>query len=72
MGIRHTKNFGIYHWDTLKPFGNDTILMMEADTLQEAIEKAKEHYGEKFDNGGADRIDIVDSQGTIVEQFTTG
>ena len=66
-GIQHTKEFGIYHWDT---FDNETILIDEADSKEEAVEKVKKKYEGRIDEkGGADRVDIVDSSGNIVEKF---
>lgn len=66
MAITHTKEFGIYHWDT---FDNVTILIDEADTLAEAKQKVSDKYGDRIKPTGADQVDIVNSKGTIVEKY---
>lgn len=62
----HTKEFGIYHWDT---FDNTTFLVDEADTLEEAIQLMTEHYEGRLRPDGADRVEIVDSEGVAVRKF---
>jgi len=69
MPIEHTKEFGIYHWDT---FDNETLLVAEADTRDQAIEKVKERYKGRLRENGADRVDIVDREGNVVEKFSVG
>jgi len=64
--ITHTKEFGIYHWDT---FDNETILVGEADTLAEAIKFIDDKYGKRIHNTGADRIEVVDLAGNILRHF---
>ena len=65
--IKHKKPFGIYHWDT---FDNETLLVGEADTLEEAKKKVKDKYGDRIQPlRGADQVDIVDQAGNIVEKF---
>jgi hypothetical protein len=66
MPIQHTKEFGIYHWDT---FDNETILIDEADTLQEAKDIVAKRYKGRISGQGADQVDIVDSNGTVMEVF---
>ena len=67
MPISHTKNFGIYHWDT---FDNETFLIDQADTLEEAEEIIKEKYKGRIGVHGADQVDIVDSKGDIVKKYS--
>jgi hypothetical protein len=69
MAIEHTKEFGIYHWDT---FDNETILIDEADTKDQAIEKVQERYKDRLKPNGADRVDIVDKEGNVVEKYQVG
>lgn len=66
MPIKHKKNYGVYHWDT---FDNETILIDEADTLPQARKIVKEKYKGRIGAHGADKVDIVDKNGNIVEQF---
>jgi len=70
-GIKHTKKFGIYHWDTFELPGRDTFLIGEADTLEEAEVFAHKHYGDRL-HRGADRVEIVNSSGDIVRQYSVG
>jgi hypothetical protein len=69
MPIEHTKEFGIYHWDT---FDNETFLVDEADTKEQAEEKVKEQYKGRLRDNGADRVDIVDKKGDIVAHYNVG
>lgn len=64
--ITHTKEFGIYHWDI---FDNETILIGEANTLVEAKAFVKGRYHNRISNRGADRVDIVNLQGNVVEKY---
>lgn len=67
MAITHKKKFGIYHWDT---FDNETILVGEADTSVEAIEFVNNKYGDRIKRNGADKVEIVDLKGNILESFS--
>jgi hypothetical protein len=67
--IEHKKEFGIYHWDT---FDNETFLVDEADTLQEAQDKVQEKYKGRIRSTGADRVDIVDKRGNVVDKYSVG
>ena len=67
--ITHKKEFGIYYWDT---FDNDTSLVGEADTLQEACDKVMDKYGKDIAADGADSVDIVNKEGDIVMQYPIG
>lgn len=64
--ISHKKEFGVYHWDT---FDNETMLVDDADTLEEAQSIVNEKYKGRIKGHGADRVDIVDKQGNIVAKF---
>ena len=69
MPITHTNEYGIYHWDT---FDNETILVGEANTLVEAKQKVVNKYGPRLRRDGADRVDIVDLQGNVIEKYRVG
>ena len=64
--IQHTKQFGIYHWDT---FDNETILIAETNTLPQAQRKVRKRYGERISPDGADRVEIVNRNGDIVRSY---
>jgi hypothetical protein len=66
MPIQHNKNFGVYHWDT---FDNETLLVGEANTLNEAEEIVQKKYKGRISGQGADQVDIVDKKGSIVAKF---
>lgn len=65
---KFSKAFGIYHWDT---FDNETILIGEADTLVEAQEFVQERYKGRLGSNGADRVDIVNQLGDVVDHYST-
>lgn len=65
--ITHKKKYGVYHWDT---FDNETLLIAEADTVEEAQEIINERYKGRISGNGADRVEIVDNQGNIVGKFS--
>ena len=65
---KFSKAFGIYHWDT---FDNETILIGEADTLVDAQQFVQERYKGRLGSNGADRVDIGDQLGEIVDQYST-
>jgi len=69
MSISHKKEFGIYHWDT---FDNETILVGEADTLEEAQSFVQNKYGDRIRPNGADQADIVDSKGNVIKKYPIG
>jgi len=62
----HTRAYGVYHWDT---FDNETFLIGEADTLEEAQEIVQARYRGRIGPDGADKVDIVHN-GHIVEQVS--
>lgn len=65
--ITHKKEYGIYYWDT---FDNETFLVGEADTSVEAIEFVNDKYSDRIRRNGADRVEIVDLKGNILEGFS--
>lgn len=67
--IKHTKPYGIYHWDTFEDGPDATFLVCEADTLQEAEKEVHERYKGRIASNGADQVDIVDLRGNIVAKF---
>lgn len=67
MGIKHKKEFGVYYWDT---FDDATFLVGEYDTFHEAQSSINKAYRGRIDDGGADKVDIVDSNGDILRQFS--
>jgi len=69
IAIEHTKEFGIYHWDT---FDNETYMVDEADTLEQAEAMVKEKYGSRIRSSGADQVDIVDRKGNLVRSYRVG
>jgi len=66
-GIKHTKEFGVYHWDT---FDNETTFCSEFDKLEDA----KSYITSNFNTmkNGADQVDIIDLEGNVVEIFKIG
>ena len=46
--------------------------MHEVDSLAEAIDWIKEHYGRRLQGSGADQVDVVDLDGEIVKRFSVG
>ena len=65
----HKLEFGVYHWDT---FDNDTVLLREFDDLAEAVDYVKDRYGERLRDSGADRVEIVNSVGSVVRRWRVG
>jgi len=74
--LQHSKQFGVYHWDT---FDNETFLVTknwetdekaEFDTLDQAEEFVEEHYKGRIDPmHGADQVEIVDQTGNIIKTY---
>ena len=62
------KAYGIYHWDT---FDDETILIAEADTRNEAWKYIQDNYKGRLSAQGADRVEIVDRLGNVVESYST-
>ena len=61
--MKQTKKYGLWYWDT---FDNHTILVGEADSLEETKEIMQNKYGDRLFRAGADQIDIVDLNGNVV------
>ncbi len=66
--IKHTKKYGVYHWDT---FDDEYLKLKEFDGLDEAVEYVEDHYKGRIDEAkGADQVDIVNlHKGGIVRRF---
>lgn len=67
--LKHEKPYGIYLWDT---FDNSTILIDEADSIEEAEDIAHNSYGDSMNLHGADRIEVVDLKGNIILWWNIG
>jgi hypothetical protein len=66
--LKHKKGFGVYLWDT---FDNETLLLKGGfKTAEAALTWARNGHPEN--PNGADKIDIVDSGGNIVRQYSIG
>jgi hypothetical protein len=63
---QHTKEYGVYHWDT---FDNETMLLAEFDVKRDALEFIDKEYGKRISPRGADQVDLVDSKGGIVARW---
>ena len=61
--------YAVCHWDT---FDNETLLVAEADTLPDAEAIVAERYKGRLRSDGADRVDIVDSEGRVVRAYSVG
>ena len=68
------KPLAVCHWDTFDSDDDDGGIMLVggADTLEEAIQFVKEHYGARLKADGADRVDIVDLAGKVVWKHNVG
>lgn len=68
MPVQHKKEFGVYHWDT---FDNETLLLFETDSRDEADNFIIERYKKqgRISASGADKVEIVNRQGKILEAF---
>jgi len=66
MPIQHKKEFGIYHWDT---FDNETWLVDEADTVEEAEKMVMSRYGGQISSSGADQVDLVSRSGKVLKSW---
>ena len=64
--ITHTKEFGVYHWDT---FDNVTLLIDEFHTENEADTFIHTRYFTRLSSHGADQVDIVDKSGNVVKSY---
>jgi hypothetical protein len=66
---QRTANFTIYHWDT---FDDTTFAVGEADTLEAAQKFVQDRYKGRIRPNGADRVDIVDLPGNVIETYNVG
>jgi hypothetical protein len=66
MPVKHKKLFGIYHWDT---FDNETLLVGEADTAEEAERMVMAKYKNRISSAGADQVEIVSRTGDILKSW---
>lgn len=66
---QQNKEFGVYHWDT---FDNETLLLEQFDTKEQAETWVEKRYGGRIRNSGADQVDIVNSHGIIVRKYSVG
>lgn len=64
--LKHTKEFGIYYWDTSL---NRTTLLEEADLLEDAISFVEKNYAGLLHKKGRHRIEIFQNR-SIVKAFT--
>ena len=64
--IEHKKQYGVYHWDT---FDNETLLLKDVSSLEEAKKFVNEHYKGRISGNGADVVEIVDRSGKIVARY---
>jgi len=64
---KHTKCFGVYHWDT---FDNETMLIAEFDGFNETMDWIHKHYGTRLHPVGADRVDVVNQEGTVIRSMS--
>jgi hypothetical protein len=64
---KHKKKFGVYHWDT---FDNTSLFLKDFDTEEEAEAFVHERYAGRIRSTGADRVDIVEGPGHVVQSFS--
>lgn len=65
MSVVHTKNWGLYHWDSL---ANMTMLIDEADTLGKAESIIRDRFVLTSNHNG-DHVKIIHLDGTAVRAF---
>lgn len=63
------KNFFVWHWDA---FDKETILMKEADSIEEARQFVEDKYKGRFVSHGVGQIDIVDKKGNVIGTYQVG
>ena len=69
---KHKKTYGVYHWDTFEE-GEDAIMLIgEFDELLEARHFIQMKYKGRISMSGADRVDIVNKNGKVVDFYTVG
>lgn len=68
-----TKAYSINLWDTFEKPGEDTFIVDEADTLEEAEAKVQERFGDSLKPNGADFVEIVHvATGSVVKRYSVG
>ena len=68
--IKHSKEYGVYHWDTFERDPEcSTILLDEFDKLDDARDYVAKEYKGRISGGGADKVEIVDSKGEVIDQY---
>jgi hypothetical protein len=63
---KQKRKFGVYHWDT---FDNETLFLADFDRLSEAYIYILEKYGDRISDNGADQVDLVKLDGTVLDKF---
>ena len=63
------KAFRVFHWDT---FDNETIEIGSFDTQAEAEKFIVKKYKGRIRATGADRVDIVNANGSVVKHYPVG
>lgn len=61
--------YTVYHWDT---FDGETFKVGFADSLDAAKKIVTEKYQDRIRDTGADRVDIVDAHGNVVQSYSVG
>ena len=56
----------------MKVFKVHVYLEGDVDTLEEAKEKVQDKYKGRISSSGADRVDIVDSKGNVICNYSVG
>lgn len=63
----------ITYWDTFEEPGEDTFIVAEVDTLEEAEIKVQEHFGDSIRPDGADFVEIVHvATGSVIKRYSIG
>lgn len=65
----NARAFTVYHWDT---FDGETFKVGFADSLEGAQKIVTDKYKDRIRDTGADRVDIVDAHGNVVQSYSVG
>ena len=65
--MKQTKKYGVYHWDT---FDNETMLISQSDTLDEAKAQVQKKYAGRIGENGADVVEILDENRNVVGRYS--
>jgi len=60
------KEFRVFHWDT---FSGGTILLDSFSTWTEAYDFIKDRYKGRIGGGGADKVEIVNDLGVVIDSY---